>query len=80
EDGMKAGGFGSAVLELLSDRGFEEISVLRFGYDDIFVEQGAIPELHRMHDLYADAIVSAVISENAERSSDSVLHISSPRR
>lgn len=40
EDNMLAGGFGSAVLEHLNDRGLYQAKVLRLGYPDKFIEQG----------------------------------------
>lgn len=44
EDGVRNGGFGSAVLEWLSDHGFKP-SVVRMGLPDKFVEHGTVDEL-----------------------------------
>lgn len=46
EDGVLAGGFGSAVLEALSGVGYQG-RVVRFGIPDEFVPHGAIPTLRR---------------------------------
>jgi 1-deoxy-D-xylulose-5-phosphate synthase len=48
EEGIVTGGVGSAVLELLADRGVTGVQVRRFGIPDRFVEHGAIPILHRL--------------------------------
>ena len=52
EDGCLAGGFGSAVLEYLADRG-HHLPVTRLGIPDAFISQGAPEELYR--DLGLDA-------------------------
>lgn len=44
EDGVRSGGFGSAVLEWLSEHGYA-LSVTRLGLPDHFVEHGAVDEL-----------------------------------
>lgn len=46
EDGAIAGGFGTAVLEALADRGYRG-SVVRLGIPDAFVPHGDIPTLRR---------------------------------
>lgn len=61
EDNMLAGGFGSAVLELLNSRGLHETKVICCGYPDSFVEHGTIKELHRRYGLTPDAIAERVI-------------------
>lgn len=45
EDGCLAGGFGTAILEYMADRGFSK-PVKRLGIPDRFIEQGKIEELH----------------------------------
>ena len=47
EDGMIAGGFGSAVLEWMSAHGYTP-RVIRLGVDDQFVEHGSTKELYHM--------------------------------
>ena len=44
EDGVRNGGFGSAVLEWLNDHGYQPV-VKRLGLPDHFVEHGTIGEL-----------------------------------
>lgn len=45
EEGMLMGGFGSALLELASDRGVNATHLKRLGIDDRFVEHGTAAEL-----------------------------------
>ncbi len=59
EDGAREGGFGSAVLEWLSDNGFKP-KVVRLGLPDHFVEQGTVAELQHITGIDAEAIRSAI--------------------
>lgn len=59
EEGSVTGGLGSAVLELLADRGVSEVQVRRFGVPDYFIEHGAIPILHRLCMLTAQDFAAA---------------------
>jgi len=59
EDHALAGGFGSAVLELL-DKYDLNIPVIRLGYPDEFVEHASIAQLHDQYGLSVDGIVKAV--------------------
>ncbi|MET1247821.1 1-deoxy-D-xylulose-5-phosphate synthase [Sporolactobacillus sp. STCC-11] len=45
EEGMLAGGFGSAVLEYYHDHGIHDLMIERMGIDDCFVEHGGVNEL-----------------------------------
>lgn len=45
EEGILAGGFGSAVLELLNESGIYNLPIVRMGIKDNFVEQGTRAEL-----------------------------------
>lgn len=45
EEGVLAGGFGGAVLELLADEGLDRVKTLRMGIPDSFVEHGTRAEL-----------------------------------
>ena len=47
EDGCLAGGFGSAVMEWLSDHG-RRATVHRLGLPDNFVEHGSVAQLHEL--------------------------------
>lgn len=60
EDHVLAGGFGSAVLELLAEEGIKKTQVTRIGYPDCFVEAGTIQELHDMYGLNEEGIYRAV--------------------
>jgi len=59
EDGVRNGGFGSAVLEWLEDRGCETC-VTRLGLPDTFVEHGTVDELRHIAGIDAGAIASAI--------------------
>lgn len=55
EDGSRAGGFGSAVLEWLQDHGYAT-RVVRLGLPDQFVEHGTVEELRHIVGLDKEAI------------------------
>ncbi len=59
EENVLAGGFGSAVLELLSDAGVS-VPVVRVGLPDAFIDQGSQSELRARHGLDAAGIAEAV--------------------
>lgn len=59
EEGVLAGGFGSAVAELIADRGLTDVRIHRLGLPDRFVEQGPIPRLQADCGLSTEAIVEA---------------------
>ncbi len=61
EDGVITGGFGSGVLELLSDMG-ESCSVRRFGIPDTFVTQGSVDKLFDVLGLDAESISAEVLA------------------
>jgi 1-deoxy-D-xylulose-5-phosphate synthase len=50
EDGVIAGGLGSAVLEFMADNGYAP-RVVRLGINDSFVEHGSTAELYNMLEL-----------------------------
>ncbi len=54
EDHVRAGGFGSAVLESLSDEGIE-VPVIRIGWPDDFIEHGKVESLREKYGLTAEA-------------------------
>lgn len=60
EDGVIQGGFGSAVLEFMSDNGYS-VSIKRLGIPDTFVEHGTPEELYTMLKLDADGIAASLI-------------------
>ncbi len=59
EDNTREGGFGSAVLEALTDAGLNAVQVVRLGIDDVFVSHGPQEKLRHIHKIDADAIVAA---------------------
>jgi 1-deoxy-D-xylulose-5-phosphate synthase len=59
EENVRHGGFGSAVLEALSDQGLTGIRVERIGVADTFVEHGPQKLLRSLYGLDAPAIVKA---------------------
>lgn len=61
EDGYRAGGFGSAVLEWLSDRGFN-LPVSRIGVPDRFVAHGSIAELRQQCGMDPASIAHTVVN------------------
>ena len=61
EDGVITGGFGSGVLELLSDMG-ESCPVRRFGIPDAFVTQGPVDKLFEVLGLDAESISAEVLA------------------
>jgi len=61
EENVLAGGFGSAILELLADQGLS-VAVKRLGIPDIFVEHGAPAILRQKYGLDADGILQAALT------------------
>ena len=57
EDGVLMGGFGSAVLETLTDSGLTDVQVKRLGIPDQFVEHGDVNTLYEQCGLDTEAIV-----------------------
>ena len=67
EENALAGGFGSAVLEYMSDAGWHN-NVLRFGIEDKFIEQGTQKELLELCGLMPEQIADKIkkrIEKNA---------------
>ena len=58
EDGVLKGGFGSAIVEFMSDNGYVA-DVKRLGIPDYFVEQGTQDELIRECGFDTDSIAAA---------------------
>ena len=59
EDGVIMGGFGSAVLEFMSDNNYS-VNVKRLGIPDSFIEHGSPEELYAMLGLDADGISKSI--------------------
>ncbi len=62
EENVLAGGFGSAVLEALSEAGMEDVSVHRIGMPDSFIEHGTAADQRRGLELDAEGIARQVLS------------------
>jgi 1-deoxy-D-xylulose-5-phosphate synthase len=61
EENALPGGFGSAVLELLQERGALPAKFRRLGLADAFVEHGAQELLRRKYGLDADSLAAAAL-------------------
>ena len=59
EDHVLSGGFGSAVLEALSDAGLDA-PVVRVGWPDAFIEHGKVEALREKYGLTAEAALARV--------------------
>ena len=66
EDGMIAGGLGSAVLEWMADHGYSP-RVVRLGVKDRFVEHGSTKELYHMLKLDKEGLVCELLSLAQEK-------------
>ncbi len=64
EENALMGGFGSAVLELLSDKGPAGVSVTRIGMPDEFAPQGSVQTLRRIYGIDAEGIAAAARQMN----------------
>ena len=61
EENVLAGGFGSAVLEALSEAGMEDVPVLRIGMPDSFVEHGTAADQRQRLQLDAEGIAAQIL-------------------
>lgn len=43
-----AGGAGSAIIEFMSDNGFDDVKIKRIGINDRFVQHGTVDELYKI--------------------------------
>lgn len=59
EDGVIAGGFGSAVLEFMSDNNYSA-NIVRLGIPDEFIEHGTPAELHKICNFDAENIFKTI--------------------
>lgn len=63
EDGVLAGGAGSAVLEFLEAEGVTDVSVKRIGLPDEFIEHGAREFILKQYGVSEDHIIQSVKSK-----------------
>ena len=59
EENVLMGGFGSAILEMLQERGVLDTRVIRLGIPDEFVEQATQSELRKTYGLDKEGIIAA---------------------
>ncbi len=59
EDGCRSGGFGSAVLEWMSDHGFQP-HIMRLGLPDAFIEHGKVDELYHIVGIDKESIAANI--------------------
>ena len=59
EDGVRAGGFGSAMLEWMSDNGYHP-EIIRMGLPDEFVEHGKVEELQKIVGIDIESIKNEI--------------------
>ena len=59
EDGVRNGGMGSAVLEWMSDHGYQP-RITRLGLPDEFVEQGTVAQLHHLVGIDKEGIIRSL--------------------
>lgn len=59
EDGVRAGGLGSAVLEWMSDNGYHP-EIIRMGLPDEFVEHGKVEELQKIVGIDIESIKNEI--------------------
>jgi len=62
EDNTSVGGFGSCVLDMLSQNGVQ-VKTKVFGFPDSFVKQGSIKELFIKYKLDAESIATEILSD-----------------
>ncbi len=60
EDGSKTGGFGSAILEYLTDEKIKRPDVLNLGIADEFVPHGTTEELYKLLELDSEGIANRI--------------------
>ena len=59
EENVLMGGFGSAVLEMLQEKGIHDTRVIRLGIPDEFVEHATQAELRKTYGTDKDGIIAA---------------------
>ena len=62
ENGVIAGGLGSAILEHFSENNFNNIEVTRVGLPDEFVTHGSIAELNKLCEIDVTGIKKRIVN------------------
>ncbi len=65
EEHIRQGGFGSAILECLNDKGISDFMMERLGIPDLFVEHGPQDLLRAKYKIDSNAIVDAALKLKA---------------
>jgi len=74
EENSLLGGFGSAVLEVITEEGLRDVRILRIGLPDLFVEQGPQEMLRRIYGLDDKGIARQVDRFLRSQRTDPVIH------
>ncbi len=61
ENGVIAGGFGSAVMEFFCDNGYTN-NIKRLGISDTFIEHGSLEQLHHLCGIDAEGIENSILT------------------
>lgn len=61
EDNTLVGGYGSAIAELMSDKGYTSHKLLRFGLPDDFVEQGNVNDLYKQLKIDGESVAQKLM-------------------
>ncbi|MFC1587880.1 1-deoxy-D-xylulose-5-phosphate synthase [Planctomycetota bacterium] len=68
EDNARAGGFGSAVLEMLNDHSINTQHIRLLAHPDQYIEHGTIPELFRLSGIDTEGIMQTAREAYREKS------------
>jgi 1-deoxy-D-xylulose-5-phosphate synthase len=66
ENGVTAGGVGSAVLEFMNAHGYD-VEIRMLGVPDEFPEHGTPAELHRLYGFDAEGIFRAIVTLSSSK-------------
>lgn len=61
EDNTLVGGYGSAIAELMSDKGYTSHKLLRFGLPDDFVEHGNVNDLYKQLKIDGESVAQKLM-------------------
>lgn len=61
EDNTLIGGYGSAIAELMSDKGYTSHKLLRFGLPDDFVEHGNVNDLYKQLKIDGESVAQKLM-------------------
>ena len=55
------GGLATSVEEIICSLNLENIQLLKFGYDDVFVQHGSVSEIEKQYKLDSESIVNKIV-------------------